>query len=91
MPIPGSDGCHAVPLDAAESPGGEKVRGGKRLRLRFWKGCHLQHTYPFALNRPLVASLQFCSLLVFGFSLGVWPLPLDSPVLSLTVWELVAP
>jgi hypothetical protein len=59
------DGCLAVPLNAAESPGGENLRGGKRLRLRFGKGCHLQHTYPFALNRPLVASLQLCSR-VFG-------------------------
>jgi hypothetical protein len=29
------DGCLAVPLNAAESPGGENLRGGKRLRLRF--------------------------------------------------------
>jgi hypothetical protein len=32
----------------------------------------VQHTYPFALNRPLVASLQLRSLLVFVLSLGVW-------------------
>jgi hypothetical protein len=70
-----SDGCHAVPLNAAESPGGENLRGGKRLRLRFWKGFVEEHAYPFALSRPLVASLQLCSLLVFGFALGVRPLP----------------
>jgi hypothetical protein len=72
-----------VPLNAAESPGGGNLRGGKRLRLRFWKGCRLQHTYPFALNRPLIASLQLCSPLVFGFALVLRPLSLDSPVLSL--------
>jgi hypothetical protein len=46
------DGCLAVPLNSAELPVGENLRGGKRLRLRFWKGCLVQHTYPFALNRP---------------------------------------
>jgi hypothetical protein len=85
-----SDGCHAVPLNAAESSGGENLRGGQRLRLRFWKGCIKQHTYPFTLNRPLVASIQLCSLVVFGWPLGAGPVrvlggPLsqDSPVLSI--------
>jgi hypothetical protein len=89
----GSEGCHAVPLNAAESPGGENLRGGKRLRLRFWKGCLLQHTYSFALNHPLVASLRLCSPLVldFGLPLDVRPSPLDSPVLLLVVWEPFAP
>jgi hypothetical protein len=58
------DGCVAVPLNAAESPVGENLRGGKRLRLRFWKDCLLQHTYPFALNRPPIASLQLYSQIV---------------------------
>jgi hypothetical protein len=42
------DGCLAVPLNAAESGVTENLRGGKRLRLRFWKGCHVQHTYPLS-------------------------------------------
>jgi hypothetical protein len=64
-PITG-DCCLAVPLNAAESPVGENLRGGKRLRLRFWKGWLVQHTYPFALNRPPIVSLQLCSpVLVF--------------------------
>jgi hypothetical protein len=88
MPIPGSDGCHAVPLNAAELPGGENLRGGKRLRLRFWKGCDLQHTYPFALNRLLIASFQLCSL-DFGLPLGLGPLSLDSLVLWLGVEPLL--
>jgi hypothetical protein len=37
-----SDGCHAVPLNAAELSGGENLRGGKRLRLRFWKDTEAQ-------------------------------------------------
>jgi hypothetical protein len=36
----------------------------------------MQHTYPFALNRPLVASLQL-RWHVSGFPLGAWPLPLE--------------
>jgi hypothetical protein len=63
-------------IEPAESPGEENLRGGKRLRLRFWKGCLVQHTYPFALNRPLVASSQLCSP-SFAFPLGVRPLPLQ--------------
>jgi hypothetical protein len=43
----------------------------------------VQHAYPFALNRPLIASFQLCSPLVFVFPLGVRPLSLDSPVFSL--------
>jgi hypothetical protein len=70
-------------IEPAESPGGENLRGGKRLRLRFRKGFLVQLTYPFALNRPLVASLQLCSHFVFSSPLGVRPLPLDSPVPSL--------
>jgi hypothetical protein len=31
------DDCLAVRLNAAESPVGENLRGGKRLRLRFWE------------------------------------------------------
>jgi hypothetical protein len=60
-------------IEPAESPGGVNLRRGKRLRLRFWKGCRLQHTYPFALNHPLVASLQLCSHFVYGMPLGVRP------------------
>jgi hypothetical protein len=73
-----------VPLNAAELPWGENLRGGKRLRLRFWKGCHLQHTYPLALSRPLIASFQLCSL-VFWLPLVLGPLSLDSPDLSLVM------
>jgi hypothetical protein len=48
------DGCHAVALNAAELPGGENLRGGKRLRLRCRKGCLVQHTYPLTLSRGLI-------------------------------------
>jgi hypothetical protein len=74
-------------IEPAELPGGENLRGGKRLRLRFWEGCHLQHAYPFALNRPLIASFQLRSHVVW-FPLGVRPLSLDSPVLSLGLGPL---
>jgi hypothetical protein len=46
------DGCLAVPLNAAELPGGENLRGGKRLRLRFWKGGISPHAYPLTPSRP---------------------------------------
>jgi hypothetical protein len=85
------DGCRSVPLNAAESPGGENLRGGKRLRLRFWKSALETHTYPLALNRPLIASLQLCSHFVFSSPLGVRPLPLDSPVPSLVLSLVVEP
>jgi hypothetical protein len=75
-------------IEPAELPGGENLRGGKRLRLRFWKGCLLQHAYPFALNRPLVASLQLCSQSSFALPLDVRPLSLDSPVPSLVLRQL---
>jgi hypothetical protein len=59
--FPGGDGCHAVPLNAADSGVVRNLRGGKRLRLRFWKGFVEKHAYPFALNRPHIASFQLCS------------------------------
>jgi hypothetical protein len=74
------DGCRGMPLNPLNLPVGRNLRGGKRSRLRFRKGCLVQHTYPFSLNRPRpVGSLQLCSLLVLVFAL------------SLVVWEPVAP
>jgi hypothetical protein len=37
------DGCRALPLNAAESGVTRNLRGGKRSRLRFWKGALVAH------------------------------------------------
>jgi hypothetical protein len=43
---PTSDGCHAVPLNAADSVITRNLRGGKDYDLGLGKGCLVQHTYP---------------------------------------------
>jgi hypothetical protein len=55
------DGCRAVPLNLLNLPVGRNLRRGKDYELRFWKGDYWPHTYPFALSRPPVGSLQLCS------------------------------
>jgi hypothetical protein len=48
------DGCHAVPLNAADSM-------TPRLRPRFGKGDDLPHTYPLTLDRWPFARFQLCA------------------------------
>jgi hypothetical protein len=43
---PTSDGCHAVPLNVADSVITRNLRGGKDYDLGLGKGCLVQRTYP---------------------------------------------
>jgi hypothetical protein len=56
------DSCHTVPFNLLTRVWKENLRGGKRLRPRFWTRDYLARAHPFALNRPHLASLQLRSL-----------------------------
>jgi hypothetical protein len=55
---------HRWSLEPTELPGGENLRGGKRLRRQVSEGLNESTHVSVDPNRPLIASLQLCSHVV---------------------------